>query len=446
MDKRRGLGIPMVAMLILLTFASSLCRAETAGRLTLQESIDTALKQSVTIHASKEGVAGAEAQRKEAMKAFLPKFGTTYSYTRLSETPTFNFPAVPPFIPAQTFPAGTKDNYTWTLEVKQPIFTGGSLLANYRINRIGADIARQEETASIQDVILDAKTSYFNILKAERILDVARQSVEQLQAHRDTAQSFFDVGIIPKNDLLYAEVQLANGHQYLVRADNGVALAKSKFNTVLRRDINTPVEVEDIMTYKPFEETLDDCLAMAMKNRAEIEEYGLRVEQAENAVKLARSGYFPFVSAIGNYSRYGDKADVSGSQFKDRESWYLMAAANWDFWEWGRTGNRVDYSRTRVNQAQDVLINLRDQITLEVKSAYLLLREAEKQIKVTEKAIEQAEENYRISEERYREQVATSTDVLDAQTLLTKAKSDYHNALGDYNISQARLQRAMGVR
>lgn len=381
------------------------------------------------------------------MKAFLPKFSTSYNYTRLGETPTFVFPAFPPFfVTPQTVQAGTKDNYTWAVEVKQPLFTGGSLLANYRINKVGADIARWEETASIQDVILDVKTSYFNILKAERILDVAKQSVEQLQAHCDTAQSFYDVGIIPKNDLLYAEVQLANGHQFLVHADNGVALAKSKFNTVLRRDINAPVEVEDIMTYRPFEGSLEDCLALAMKNRAEIEEYRLRVEQAKNTVKLAQSGYFPVVSAVGNYSRYGDTPDVSGTPYQDQEDWYLMAVASWDFWEWGKTRDRVDFSRTRVNQSMDVLTNLRDQITLEVKNAYLLLREAEKQIQVTQKAIEQAEENYRISEERYREQVATSIDVLDAQTLLTKAKSDYHNALGNYNIGQAKLQRAMGVR
>ena len=64
---------------------------------------------------------------------------------------------------------------------------------------------------------------------------------------------------------------------------------------------------------------------------------------------------------------------------------------------------------------------------------------------VSEKVIEQAEENFRISEERYKERVSTSTEVLDAQTLLTRAKSQYANALGDYNINYAKLQRAMGV-
>jgi outer membrane protein TolC len=82
---------------------------------------------------------------------------------------------------------------------------------------------------------------------------------------------------------------------------------------------------------------------------------------------------------------------------------------------------------------------------MEIKYAYLILQEAEKQIAVSQKVIEQAEENFRISEERYKERISTSTEVLEAQTLLTKAKSEYANALGDYNINYARLQRAMGV-
>jgi outer membrane protein TolC len=148
---------------------------------------------------------------------------------------------------------------------------------------------------------------------------------------------------------------------------------------------------------------------------------------------------------VGNYAKFGDDASVSGSRYQDAESWYVMAVANWNFWEWGRTKFRVDASRARENQALEMVKEINEQITLEIKNAYLLLQEAESQILVSEKVIEQAEENFRIAEERYKERVATSTEVLDAQTLLTRAKSQYANALGDYNINYARLQRAMGV-
>jgi outer membrane protein TolC len=348
-------------------------------------------------------------------------------------------------IPPNTYQAGTKDNYNWNVEARQPLFAGGAILANYQASQLGADIARFEETAAVQDLIQEVKIAYFNILKAGRILNVARQSLELLKAHRDTAQAFYDAGLIPKNDLLYAEVELANGRQFLVRTENGVEMAKSKFNTVLRREINTPVEIEDVLNDQPFEKPLEACIAEALGNRPEIRSYALRLEQAKRLVSMARSEYYPNVSMVGNYGRYGDTADVAGSPYKDQENWYVMAVANWNFWEWGKTRNRVDASLSRENQAADILTNIRDQISLEVKNAFLLLHEAEKQVRVSKKAIEQAEENYRINTERYREQVGTSTDVIDAQTLLTKVRSDHDNALGDYCISRARLERAMGI-
>jgi len=105
----------------------------------------------------------------------------------------------------------------------------------------------------------------------------------------------------------------------------------------------------------------------------------------------------------------------------------------------------VDADRSRENQAADGLSYLRDQIVLEVKNAFLLVQEANRQVRVSQAAITQAEENFRINKERYQEQVGTATEVLDAQTLLTKARADHFNALGDVSIHRARLERAMGV-
>ncbi len=441
---RQGLkvgGLIVTALLILLRPAG--VSAEDPA-LTLRESIDTALKNSVIIDGAREAVKGAQAQKNEAVTAFLPKFSTSYGYTRLHEEPTMTTQGV---LPGNwvTIPVGTRNNYNWTVEATQPVFAGGSILANYQFYRQGLDASRSEEEKTVQNIVEEVKTSYFNVLRAGKVLEAAQQSVELLKAHRNTAQQFFDVGLIPKNDLLYSEVELANGEQNLVHAQNGLELAKARFNTVLRRDIATDVILEDTLTDTPFQASLDNCLKTALENRPELKTYQLQVDQAQSLVRIARSGYFPSVSVVGNYSKFGDDPDVSGSDYQKQESWQVMAVANWDFWEWGKTKFRVDYSLARENQTKDALLNVRDQIVLEVKDAYLIVKEAEKQIFVSRKAIEQAEENYRINRERYQEQVATSTEVLDAQTILTRAKSDHANALGIYHISQARLERTMGV-
>jgi outer membrane protein TolC len=435
----------IVLMFFTVAFFPHLVFAE--DPLTLESSIDIALKNSIVINIAKEGIKSATAQKKEAFTGFFPKFSTSYSYTRLNDDPIMKLPnGFPPLIPTPLeMVTGTQDNYNWTIQAKQPLFAGGGIMANYQANSIGEDAAHLEETAKYQDVVQEVKIAYFNILRAQRIQDAARQSVEMLNAHRDVAENYFNVGMIPKNDLLHAEVELANGKQTLVRAKNAIELAKSSFNTVLKRKIFAPVKVVDILSYHPLKQSFEECLNIAQQARPELKISSLRAAQAGKLVRVAQSDYFPTVSLVGNYTRFGDNPSVSGSDYQNAESWYLMAVASWNFWEWGKTKFRVDASKAKENQALEASKELNDQITLEIKNAYLILEETGSQIIVWQKVIEQAEENFRISEERYKERVATSTEVLDAQTLLTKAKSEYANALGDYNVNYAKLQRAMGT-
>ena len=416
-----------------------------AQPLTLEESIAIALKHSFVINIAKEGTRGAEAQKKEAMTGFLPKFSTSYSYTRLNEEPNFYFPGFPPLMPAGNMITGTINNYNWVVEARQPLFAGGGILANYEASKVAEDAARVEETAKTLDVVLDVKIAYFNILRMQRLTDTARRQVEMLGAHSEVADNFFRVGLIPKNDMLQAGVELANGKQTLVKAKNAVQLTKARLNTILKRDVLTPVEIVDILDYKPMRQSFDECLGIARQHRPELKISALRVEQAGKMVSAAKSEFFPAVSLVGNYARFGDTASLSGTQYKDTESWQVMAVTSWNFWEWGKTKYRVDAGKARENQAMDQTRELNDQIALEIKNAFLVLQEAESQIAVSQKVIEQAEENFRIAEARYKERVARSTEVLDAQTLLTKAKAEDANALADYNIAHARLQRAMGV-
>jgi len=194
-----------------------------------------------------------------------------------------------------------------------------------------------------------------------------------------------------------------------------------------------------------MELSFEGCLKTARKNRPELGEVELNVKSAEKEVQLAKSEYFPTLGLSFNYERVGDDPSVSGSDFADEDNWNVMATARWTFWQWGKKRQLVREKETRLEQAKDAKIQVEDSISLEVKDAYLRLREARDRIGVAEVAVEQAEENFRINAERFKEQVATTTEVLDAQTLLTQARSNYFNALSNYNITWARLDRAMGI-
>ncbi|MBW1740422.1 MAG: TolC family protein [Deltaproteobacteria bacterium] len=414
------------------------CQAEEPSQtFTLKSSIEYALKHNTQVLTSKEEVVTAEANKKKQFSEFLPKLSANYTYKRLDEEKKGSTGAV----------TSPENLYSFTATLDQPIFSGFSIWTEYQISALGLDVAKLLEQQARQDLVLKVKRAYFELLQMEKLEKVAQQAVTQLTAHAAVARNFYEVGMIPRNDLLKAEVELANAKQDLVVAKNNVQVAKSRFNTLLKRPIDAPVAIEDVMTYEPFTQAYQDCVETALKQRSEIKIADLEVETAEKNVKLTQKGYYPSIDLQGNYYKKGDNPGVDGGDgIADRDEWDVVATASWTFWEWGKTRYRVKEKLSRLAQARYNKTEIRDQIRQEVKEAYLRVKESEQNILTVQKAVEQARENFRISEERYKEQVATSTEVLDAQTLLTKTQTNHFNALSRFHISKAELDRAMGLK
>ncbi|MGD9231102.1 MAG: TolC family protein [Desulfobacterales bacterium] len=401
---------------------------------TLQQTIDKAMKANLSLKISRQEIKAAEAEKNAQRTRFFPTFSATYQYNRMDEGASIG-----------GFATASKDEYSFISSVSQPIFTGFSILRQYDIANLGLDAAEVKEKLVRQEIILEAKTTYFTLLKAQKLRKIAEQTVIQIDAQKNVAENFYQVGMSPLNDLLQAQVELANAKQELIVAKNTMENAESDFNTLLRRPINTPVAVKDILDYTPFEKDLDYCLSQADKNRLEIKIAALDLEIAEKELQLAKKDYYPSINLEGNYFKYGTEWDVDGGEgIFDPRGWNILAIAKWNFFEWGRTSYGINEKKSRLSQAQFRKDQIFDNIQQEVKKAYLRTQEAEKAIITVEKAIEQAKENFRINQERYKEQMATSTDVLDAQTLLSKTMTNYYNALYAYKISKASLYRAIG--
>jgi len=401
---------------------------------TLKQTIESAIKANLSLQVSREEIKAAESAKKAQRTHFFPTFSAKYQYNRKDEG-TITEGVAP----------SVKDEYSFVSSVTQPIFAGFSILRQYDIAKLGLDAAEIKDKLIRQDIILEAKTVYFTLLRTQKLRKVAEETVVQIDAQKNVAENFYQVGMSPLNDLLQAQVELANAKQELIVAKNNMENAESDFNTLLRRPINTSVAVEDILDYSSFEKDIDYCLAEAEKIRLEIKIADLDVEIAQKELQLAKKDYYPSINLQGNYFREGTEWDVDGGEgIFDPEGWNIAAVASWNFFEWGRTYYGTNEKRSRLSQAQSRKDELLDNIRQEVKKAYLRTQEAEKAIITVEKAIEQAKENFRINEERYKEQVATSTDVLDAQTLLSRTITNYYNALYAYKTSKAALYRAMG--
>jgi outer membrane protein len=415
---------------------------DSVKRLSLKDTIEMAIDANLNLKQSREEVRAAEENRKASITRFFPTLSSSYDYVHRNKELTQELTGIGP---SPNFVVRPDDQYTFVTSFNQPIFNGFSLINQYKVADLGLDAAEFGEKVTRQDVILDAKNAYYSVLKAQKLMGVARQRVIQIAAQKDVAENFYEVGMSPLNDLLEAQASLANARQEFIVAQNNLAIAKSRFNLVLRRPVNAPVEIEDILDYSPFIYDFDYCLKTAKEKRLEITVADLEVEIAEKEVALTRKDYFPSVNLRGNYTRTGDDYKAKGGEgISDSTSWEIQAVAEWEFWQWGRTHFGVREKLHRLSQAQYRRSQILDNIELEVKTSFLRTKESEKNIITVEKAIEQAKENFRINQERFKEQVATTTDVLDAQTLLSNTLTNYFNALYDFKISKATLFRSMG--
>ena len=434
--------IPFIFLLFLcLTIHTPSAFGQETNVYSLEKSISEALDENWSLKATREKIDQAVQVKNQARSEFLPKLSTSYGYTRQSEEAIIRGTGTG----LDGRPLSSQDNYQWRGTVTQPLFTGFSLISSYDLARLGIDQSEMEFELKKLDLALRVKEAYFDILIADKAVEVAEKDVESRQSNVDVARSFYKVGMIPVNDLLKAEVELGNSQQNLVKARNGSKLARSAFNIVLSRPVNEPVEVEDILVYKPEHVDFPEYVSKAFAARPEVKIIDINILQTDQRIRLARSGVYPEISLSYDYIKEGDDPNVSGSDFHDAGRWEAMAVCTWTFWEWGKTHYSVREKESLKKELIQTRMSLEDNIRLELKDAVLALETAEQNIPTTKKAVEQGEENLRVNNERYKAQVTTITEVLDAQSLLTQARVNYYKALYSHNLARARLQRALGT-
>ena len=414
------------------------CRAFAQDKIfySLQESILEALDKNWSLKATEKRIDQAVYSKNRARAEFFPKLSTTYGYTRDGEPTTL-------IGPYET--ASSEDNYQWRNTVSQPLFAGFALVSSYTLAKLGIDQSTMELELEKLDITLKAKINYFTILDSGKKLDVSKETVKSLKSHVNVARSFYNAGISSKNDFLKAEVELSNAQHVLVKAQNNSLLARASFNILLSRPVNSPVQVEDILIYNALHGNIDDYLEKAFSTRPEMKLLNINILQADQQIKLAKSGMYPEINLTYNYTKEGDRSDVSGSLYHDANRWDASVIFSWTFWEWGKTYYSISEKQSFKKELINTKLALKDRIQFELIDALLALDKAEKNIPITQKSVEQAKENLRITREYYKAQVTTSTEVLDAQALLTQAETNYYNALYVHNIANAQLLRAIGT-
>lgn len=326
------------------------------------------------------------------------------------------------------------------LTASLPIFTGGKLKgtikqakANYQYNQVGVQRTYNEMRSTVTD-------GYFTMLQADNMQKLSAESVARLEDHLKNVQAQYDVGVVAKVDVLRSQVELANAKQTLIQAENSYQVAEANMNKIVGLPMDTNLKLDNLLVYNAYDKNMDDCLAYAAEHRPELMQAQYNVDAAKGALMVARSGHMPQVAASASQS-WSD-TNWPGDE---KGNWGVGVNVSMNVFDTGVTLSKIHGAEADLKKAEETYRDTVNAVNLDVRSNYLGLREAEKRISTTKLAVEQADEDYRIAQLRYMSGVGTNTDVLDAQVALTQAKTNYTQALYDYNTSKTALETSIGV-
>lgn len=417
-----------VTVFFMLLFLSS------AEALTLSEGLQIVFEKSRTVAISRSDSRIAETDAAIAMSRLLPSVHAAAGWTGLRHEPSALFGG-------SAVPVSQRNFLSYSIVVQQTLYDFSGSASRYDAAKAALS-AKKLEMQRVQNLsAIEFVLVYLELLEQEKMITLAEKEVEMIDSHRRNAQSFFKEGALTRNDLLQAEVKIADASQRLLTLQMLRSLQASRLNSLMLQPLNSALTIQDLGDQVPAAGYLPDVQSaweLAEKQRVELQmaDAMLRALGFEDTAK--RSEYLPRFFLKGGY-------DFTENRYQLYEgNWSVVLGLNLNLFNGGATSAEL----RKISLEKEKLITqrekLRDDIRLEVQQYLLQARTARDRLKVSKDAVLQAEENLRINRVRYEEGIGTGTDVLDAVTLLTLAATNRQKALYDMKKYEAAVFYALG--
>jgi outer membrane protein TolC len=357
-------------------------------------------------------------------------------------------------LPIRGFGPGDQDFEVLDLELRYTVFQFGKRLARHDQAVLRWDVARLQTERARQSVAFDVSVRYAEVLEAYATRETAERTLERAEAVLKDAVNLEKRGVLTREDVLRAEVQVADARQALTTARSGVKITFAALNRAIGITVGYPTRVtEAALPIDPspvlgapqqpqaptFELELERCLDLAVRNRPEFVVVQKAIQSAARGVDAAKADYLP---------TFGTRATGSVVEGVDVQNATVFNAGifmKWDVYSGGRRMAGVRLAESDVRAAVAEAQQICDTIAFEVHVAFANIEDARERITQTRKAVEQARETLRLVQARYNRGDAKPTDVVDAQTALTRAEQNANNARYAYLIALARMEFATGV-
>ena len=417
--------------------------AEMAGSLNLNRAIDIALREQPSVKQSRENVAAARYNIGVARAAYLPQvnFVANYYYGN-----AFTTAARKPLTAAtggtvsSVSSAAESNYYFYQFQANQLIYDFGKTPGLIDESRASFGQNQQDYAGTRQQVVLDVRTGYFGYLAAQRAQKVQEETVRQNQDLLKQAQGFYKVGLKAKIDVTKAEANLYQAEANLIQAKNNVKLAQVTLMTALGLKTWPFTQVEDVLEVRTQPRSLEELKTLALQRRPEIQKNRYQQKFNEAGVQVARSGYFPSLTSTAAYGWQSTDQPFANLP----SNWYVGAAVTVPLFEGLSTAYSLSQNKAQLRASVENYEVLRQNVTKEVNQTYLNVKTGWELIRATKKALEAARENLRLAWGRYQAGVGTIIEFTDAQVQFSQADLNFVQALYNYRVYEAQLDKAIG--
>jgi outer membrane protein len=422
-----------------------IARAGSPARVvTLAEVERAAVEQQPQMLVARAATDVAEGQADQARAPMLPQVTATAQYTR----ETANFVPRPGFLPSSfgsfgNLPGPSMTSYDfWSFGVgaTQLIYDFGQTSQRYQVARRTADAQRASETATRLQVLFNVRRAYFNARAMKELVAVAQETLDDQNKHLLQVRGFVQAGTQPEIALAQQKANVANAQVQLVNAQNGYETAKAQLNQAAGLPQGTDYDVadEDLPPVKDEDQPLSTLVAEALASRPELATLDRQREADEAAVRSARGGYGPTLSATAGASTAG--VSLGGLV----PNWNVGLLLDWPIFQGGMTRAQVRTAEASLHgvEAQKALEEL--QVRLDVDAARLAVRAAKASMGAAQDAVDSAREQLRLAEQRYATGVGSIIELTDAQVTYTGAAAQLVQARYGLAAARAQLLAALG--
>jgi outer membrane protein len=408
--------------------------------LTLDGAVSYGLEHNSGLQATEQEIQAAEQGIRKAQADFFPKVEAGHSSTFMEDAPYMR-------IQGNVFQTSDPDLHRWEAQITQPLFTGFANTAQYRNAKLQRQLASHHREETRLDLVRNIQRTFLQTLLAEKLLQVQRDTIRQIQNHRQNAEAYYRQGLTPQNDVLKADVALADARQKELNAAKLVRVLRLQLNQLLGLSLPTQLELAE-WTEAPdryqTELALEDLFTRAEKQRPELLSLDIAILQTEEGKRLAMSRFYPQAALFGTYYQEGKDFWGTENDYSNPHNGAVGVKVNWNVFEGGKSYASIREWRHKRRAIEERRQDVLRQIYVQLQDAHEQLQVSQANLETARVAVEQAKENQRMTLAQYQQQVVVFSEVLDAQVYLTQAQANYFQSLYGCQLAWADLERAVG--